>query len=500
MRLHDGQWGASAELGVVKHLRFEDTGMTAGQKVCLETTDDKPADPAFGTRIYLNASGKRTASEPEKPLYVDGVLSRLPEATDVRLNDEGSAADASKPWLWLNTKTCGATAAPGREGKPGPADLDFTALVKAGDVKAQTVMTSDPLGKAPLALAKPDATTPLGANVHALVDGIDKLAGFDVAAHLKVPEHTVVYRPVFQACDEGAPLACQDLPAWTRRERLDAGLRVMSTGTSWGSVDALVRMRSLLPVDNAPGPQAPNVCATNADDGRSVCDLDVIAHLASVPAKFLVQGQLATNARQPDAGLTFKVQNLAADPSPYPKWDTATARVTDEAHPSATGVRTTSAGTPVDLYRVNLKGIAHELTAKVRFQGNETLPPNANVCPTHSYAGRGPDGRRLRRRRPRRRRRHERHRQRPHRRVRPLLRQRHLAERPERHGPLEDRERRGGREVRAGADVQHERRRRLRRSRPAVRGEAHEHEGRPDQHRQDHLGHAGPGRPTRRRR
>ena len=59
---------------------------------------------------------------------------------------------------------------------------------------------------------------------------------------------------------------------------------------------------------------------------------------------------------------------------------------------------------------------------------------------------------------------------------------------------IEGRERRAwARGSRAGADVQHERRRRLRRPRPAVRGAAHRHEGRPARHRQDHLGHAGPG-------
>ena len=183
------------------------------------------------------------------------------------------------------------------------------------------------------------------------------------------------------------PFGCQDLPTWTRRERLDAALRVQSTTLSFGAVDALVRLRSRLEATSAPGLQAPNTCRVSGAD--TICDLDVKASLKAVPGKFLASATMATSARVPDVGLTLSVVNTATDSAQYPVWGEALVTVRDDAHPSATGVRHNSAGTPVDRYRVHLTDIAHQLTTKVRYQGTESLPGKEVLCPALGYAGRG---------------------------------------------------------------------------------------------------------------
>ena len=196
IKLHDGRWGASVEVTGLKRARFDDTGASAGQKVCVESTPSTAADKRFGTRVYVSPG---RVEEAEAPIYVDGVLSALPAVVDVRLNDEGTdpkkGGDPNKPWLWLHTGSCTALQPPEPKGPPQMAGITYKVLVKAGGYQAQQAMTSDPLGKPAIALAKPTDATPFGATVRALSDGTIDETGFDVAARIDLPVHTFVYRP-----------------------------------------------------------------------------------------------------------------------------------------------------------------------------------------------------------------------------------------------------------------------------------------------------------------
>ncbi len=393
----DGVWGADARVGKLASLVYQNTGVTKGQTVCVATENLDPAvtDTRFGTRLFLNAPPRqrRVGAGPwkESPVLLDGILDELPNVLDLRINDYG-AIKSDKPWLWVDTTSCGKDAVPKRRDPVQVGGMAYRMLAMSGDREAQRNMLEDPLGKPSIALQVPADDQAPGVRVHALADGTNDTSGLQVSGRVFIPDLAVISRPNVQSCNEDtAPnfiMMCQTKHLWERDEIASARVKAVTTLNDIGTFDALVRVRERLRDDDlgddvCPLPQPPDPA-----DGRKVCDTDIVASLAHLPGKFEIEGTLRTNNRVPDAFVSLQLKSLATNPF-VPNWESGDLTVTEDASPARAGGWSSAPTEMVPNARLTLTNVGPKLEAQVRVQGIEKLPESQGQCPNHGWSGRG---------------------------------------------------------------------------------------------------------------
>lgn len=351
--LRAGTWGVSASVRDVVSARYETDPQTVALVTHQEAADppreDCWEDPTRGRVCWpRSANGPFVANvydatDPDRPLYADAVLTGLPEQLRVQILDTDGPGGGDEPWLWVNTEDAARTRPPAiadHDDSGGRYRLD--AVVRTGDpgelfALRDAARTRDHLG----ADAAVRLTRARGGN---LTWGLHAVAAVDL------PRHVEIWQPEAASCDAAsrAPAPCHDREAYEPDEWRRVGFRAETSMEVLGDLDAAVHYQD-------PG-----------------AEYDVTADVERVPGSLRGSVELTENRRLPWT-------EASADLEANTALGTITVSVYDRRHPAHVGDDANAAdpGNRVPNYRFALRGVGETLHVWGRMRDSETTAPPA---------------------------------------------------------------------------------------------------------------------------